>query len=1003
MGYFKDILIAYFVGGVTFIPLVIIAILTHAHYTFPHRQDVSTPASDDTIQSDNTEYDEIVEDGDDTDALDAARKNKTEALRAKAKLASQDIADVAAGFFAVCREYTPMGINAKPIERSTPMGSTTVTSPSPSVYQTMYRSIFDRKAAPNGPIDSPNMSQRPKRAGNVFYVVLRHGHLMLFDDEEQLEVRHVISLAHHDISIYSGGDVTPEGELFIKRNALCLSRRGSETDKTSDTPVSKPFYLFSENCSAKEDFYFALLRNQEQTFTFDDRAPKPKQFDVKAIISLVQKLHSSEDNIHSRWINAMLGRVFLGVYETRDIQYFIAEKITKKISRVKTPSYLTNIAIRKIDTGTAAPYFSNLKLKDLTVEGECVVEADVRYTGNVRLEVAATAKIDLGTRFKAREVNLVLSVMLKRIEGHVLFKIKPPPSNRIWFSFQTMPKMEMTIEPIVSSRQITYTVILRQIENRIKEVVAETLVQPFWDDIPFFRTEHKRWRGGIFEGDDAVNPTENIENALPPLTASIDTKATEPVDVKADDAADASSSGESTTVQPLEAIPSPATGLFGRKLTSRNGIDATSSSVSVDSKGSALSTSRSPNIVKNAVEPVEPVVATEAAHSDLFKPSSPPDRATSFMAALQSRARDSQLASPVGSPEKAPLKLISSKSSTSSKGACETGGADLEATPTADNRRNTASSLESASGDEQLTPADSNSASSSYQSQTGSLGRNFFMKRENTNSTLGSIDGATAKRNTLAAMSNAAAQAKQWGWNAIQRQKEARRNTETVDLTQPMGRGQPLPPPGVPLPGPVNGRSSFLPAVTSRRKNESPPLPERRKTESHGSEHEQRKASTPVAPRRRRGTSLEHDEPDDQPMLIVAIPDESEPSTPMKDDEVEILGAAALASVEAAADPQPSLSELEQPETSAISGSSSPMPIKASSSARTLPEPEEMLASTPDSAELAAQTEPIVALPAADLDDDFSPWLEDNADDDIMSAEVATNDSTSKLTTDSSV
>ncbi|CEJ91395.1 hypothetical protein VHEMI07111 [[Torrubiella] hemipterigena] len=1002
MGYFKDILLAYFVGGVTFIPLVIIAVLAHAHYTFPHRHDVLPLGNDETIQSETKQYDEIVEEGDNTEALDAARANKAEALRAKAKLASQDIPDVAAGFFAVCREYTPMGINAKPIERSTPVGSTTVASPSPSVYQTMYRSIFDRKAAPNGPIEGTNMSQRPKRAGNVFYVVLRHGHLMLFDDEEQLEVRHVISLAHHDISIYSGGDVTPEGELFIKRNALCLSRRVSETDNNnSDTPVSKPFYLFSENCSAKEDFYFALLRNQEQTFSFEDRAPKPKQFDVKAIISLVQKLHSSEDNIHSRWINAMIGRVFLGVYETRDIQYLIAEKITKKISRVKTPSFLTNIAIRRIDTGTAAPYFSNMKLKDLTVEGECVMEADVRYTGNFRLEVAATAKIDLGTRFKAREVNLVLSVMLKRIEGHVLFKIKPPPSNRIWFSFQTMPKMEMTIEPIVSSRQITYTVILRQIENRIKEVVAETLVQPFWDDIPFFRTEHKRWRGGIFEGDDAVNPTEDIENALPPLATETDTKTTEPVETKTEDAGDASSSGESTTVQPLEATP-VATGLFGRKLTNKNGLDGNISSASVDSKGSALSTSRSPNIVKNAVEPV---VATEAAHSDLFKPSSPPDRATSFMAALQSRARDSPLASPVGSPEKAPLKLMSSQSSTSSKDLSEASGGDLEATPTAETRRNTASSLGSTSGEDQLTPAESASGSSSFQSQTGSLGRNFFMKRENTNSTLGSIDGVAAKRNTLAAMSNAAAQAKQWGWNAIQRQKEARRNAEAVDLTQPMGRGQPLPPPGVPLPGPVNGRGTFMPPAVPQRKNESPPLPERRKTESHGSEHEQRKASTPVAQRRRRGTSLEHDEPGDQPMLIVAIPDESEPSTPLKEDEVEILGSVAPA--EPVADLPVNPAEVELPKRTAISGSSSPMPIKASSGARQRAEMEETLASTPDSAELAAQTEPIVALPAADLppaadiDDDFSPWLEDNTDEDVPAPLAAPADIAHENATDS--
>jgi len=61
-----------------------------------------------------------------------------------------------------------------------------------------------------------------------------------------------------------------------------------------------------------------------------------------------------------------------------------------------------------------------------------------------------------------------------------------------------MPKIDMTVEPIVSSRQITYTLILRQIENRIKEVIAESLVFPNWDDSPFFSTEGKFWRGGIW-------------------------------------------------------------------------------------------------------------------------------------------------------------------------------------------------------------------------------------------------------------------------------------------------------------------------------------------------------------------------------------------------------------------------------------------------------------------------------------------------------------------------
>lgn len=159
MGSWTSLLVAYLLGGVTFIPLLVIAVLVHGYHTFPVRNDLST----------RDDEDGIVQPGDDTALLEDA-KAAASADESKAR-AKQDL-DVAAGYFAVCREYTPMGINAKPIERSTPLGSTTVAPPSPSVYQTMYRSIFDRKPVA-GPLDNNGLSQRPKKAGNVFYVVLR--------------------------------------------------------------------------------------------------------------------------------------------------------------------------------------------------------------------------------------------------------------------------------------------------------------------------------------------------------------------------------------------------------------------------------------------------------------------------------------------------------------------------------------------------------------------------------------------------------------------------------------------------------------------------------------------------------------------------------------------------------------------------------------------------------------------------------------------------------------
>ncbi|KAH8878906.1 hypothetical protein GQ53DRAFT_849960 [Thozetella sp. PMI_491] len=870
-------LFAYLLGGLTFLPVLALA----AYLTLPHRPDAELPSQ--SID----DADDLVQPNDELDGLRAAQSLQ----RDEAKPWGKHEPEVAAGYFAVCREYIPMGINAKPIERSTPVGSTTVAAPSPSVYQTMYRSIFDRKPAP-GPLDNnKNISQRPKKAGNVFYVVLRHGHLMLFDDDEQLEVRHVVSLAHHTISLYSGEEPTPEGELFIKRNAICLSRKVEGPEQpTPDSQLSKPFYLFSENCSAKEDFYFALLRDQERSLQTDGPSPVPLSYEVKNIISLVQKLHASEDNMQTRWLNAMLGRIFLGVHRTKDLENFIREKITKKISRVKRPAFLSNIAIRGIDTGESAPYITNPRLRDLTVEGECGIEADVRYTGNFRLEVAATVRIDLGTRFKAREVNLILAVVLRKVEGHLMFKIKPPPSNRIWFSFQQMPKMEMSIEPIVSSRQITYTVILRQIENRIKEVIAETLVLPFWDDVPFFRTEHKKWRGGIFDDD-------TVESSMDSSPAIGQTGEVDEVDqlegnhvLQESELSPAEKSHSPPAMEKVESPP-PTTGLFGRRLSSKSRANALSSasasSTSIEAKVDAAS---APRPVRSAsfANPGTPTVGTDATNADIFKPSSSPPDESLAAAAMATISAASQSASPA--PPSVPLAFkpyVTSKSSNhssaSSREATDT-EKDVEHTPKPARR--------SKASHEENTPqrSPSPSAQGSFRNQPGPGSKELFVRRENTptpNSSEPSSPGINApqKRNALAAVTNAAASARRWGLNALQRHNEAvaARNGASgseppLDLNQPMGRGRPLPPPGTPLPMP-DRRTKPSPIPVPRRNMPPPALPPRDLVEETEHKAERRPVPPPPLPVRRHAAGDSSGGEDG--MLVVAAPAaDSEPTTP---------------------------------------------------------------------------------------------------------------------------
>ncbi|KAF2838981.1 hypothetical protein M501DRAFT_934282, partial [Patellaria atrata CBS 101060] len=473
----------YIFGGLTFLPLVCVALLYHAYLTCRIRDSAASnakhkkplPSELDKLKS-LTDWD-IGPIGLYQDDLHSRRHS-----------------DVAAGYFAVCREFIAGGVNGKPPERTSFTGSVAPTASS-SIYQSMYRSFFDRNKTQVSVIDTGAV-RSSRKASNLFYIVLRHGHLMLYDDSEQVEVRHVISLALYEVDVYAGGEPIPEGELWIKRNCIRLTRNATSDGMATDL---RSLFFFSDNSSEKEDFYHALLSSKEHKPGDIGDSPLPLQFEHRDIVQLIQQLHISGESFQARWLNGLIGRIFLAVYKTSQVENYIRMKITKKIARVPKPAFLSDVSIQKIDMGHSPPYITNPKLKELAVDGELILEADVKYTGEFSLEIAAVARIELGSRFKPREVSLVLALILRKLEGHVLLRIKPPPSNRLWVSFETSPKMELAIEPIVSSRQLTYGFILRAIESRIREVIQETLVLPNWDDVPFLDTSLQDHRGGIWK------------------------------------------------------------------------------------------------------------------------------------------------------------------------------------------------------------------------------------------------------------------------------------------------------------------------------------------------------------------------------------------------------------------------------------------------------------------------------------------------------------------------
>ncbi|XP_062510897.1 testis-expressed protein 2-like [Corticium candelabrum] len=84
---------------------------------------------------------------------------------------------------------------------------------------------------------------------------------------------------------------------------------------------------------------------------------------------------------------------------------------------------------------------------------------------------------------KVNNISLVLTIQITSLRGRLLVNMSPPPTDRIWYGFKTMPEMTMIPTPKVGSKMFNYHKVTEWIDRKLRKEFEKRLIFPNMEDL----------------------------------------------------------------------------------------------------------------------------------------------------------------------------------------------------------------------------------------------------------------------------------------------------------------------------------------------------------------------------------------------------------------------------------------------------------------------------------------------------------------------------------------